>query len=576
MTHVPNTPPSKVERAKLESCRLRGTIAETISSDATHFSEDDVQLLKFHGVYQQDDRDVRAAHRRAGLEKSWSFMSRLNIPGGALSSEQYLALDALATSHANGSLRITSRQSIQFHGTLKGDLPALLQEIDRALLTTMAACGDVLRNVMAPPAPIKDDAHETARRLAREITLALSPKTGAYREIWIDGERIDLDDEREPVYGEAYLPRKFKVGIALDTDNSIDVHSYDCGLLGVTQGGRLVGFNLLVGGGFGMTHRKPDTFARIATPIGFVQVDEAIEAVRAVVEVFRDFGNRSDRRHARLKYLIEEWGLERFRDAVAQRAGWTWREPVRSARPKQPDHLGLHEQGDGRFYYGVFVQSGRIVDSDAHHIRGAFRAIARELSPSVHLTPMQSVIFGELTRDDATGLLEILKSHGVARSEEVSNARRRSVVCPALPLCGLALAESERVAPELLDALADTLALHGLEDLELSVRMTGCPNGCARPYNADIGIVGRRPGVYHVYVGGGESGDRLAELYAADVAIGDIPAALSPLLGRYAAERTDGESLGGFLRRISKIDGRRTIVTGDEEPVSKFVQVGLP
>lgn len=570
--------PSKVEQAKVSSNGLRGTLVETLESDATHFEEDDKQLLKFHGIYQQDDRDVRIANKKAGLDKAWSFMIRLNIPGGRLTASQWLELDRLADLYGRGSLRITTRQSVQYHGVLKGDLRSLIAGVNAdAAMTSLAACGDVQRNVMAVPAPIDDEAHRAVRRLAVDITRALLPRTRAYHEVWIDGEKVeDAAAGTEDFYGDSYLPRKFKTGIALDTDNSIDVFAYDCGLIGLTGSGRVRGWNLVVGGGFGMTHKKPDTFARIATPIGLVPPDRAVDAVREVAAIFRDHGNRSDRRHARLKYLIEEWGVDRFREELRSRIDWEIGDPAPMARPIQRDYLGVHEQGDGRWFYGVFVQNGRVVDRDGVRVRSALREAVRRLEPSVVLTPMQSVLFGDLARGQVDELESILLAHGVATPGELSNARRYSMACPALPTCGLALAESERIFPDVVSVLEKELGRLGLGDVPLNIRMTGCPNGCARPYNADIGFVGRKPGVYHIFVGGGLAGDRLADLFAADVRIEEAAETLRPLLTRFRDEREDDELLGDFYRRITARTERRTILTGDEQPSAQLVQLGFP
>ena len=573
--------PSKVEIAKEAGRGLRGTIAETLGSDAAHFEEDDKQLLKFHGVYQQDDRDGRVQNRKAGLGKAWMFMVRVAIPGGALSAAQWLALDELAGSCGNGSLRLTTRQGIQFHGVLKGNLRGLIARINASLLTTLSACGDVERNVMAVPAPIADEVHREVQRVAREIARELRPATGAYHEIWVAGERVltSEDGEEEQFYGRAYLPRKFKAGIALDRDNSVDVWTYDCGLVAVTEGGRVRGYNLLVGGGLGMTHKKPDTFARLATPIAFVEPEHVVEAVRTVAGIFRDFGNRSERRHARLKYLLEEWGVERFREALRGRVAWRLEEPVELAAPRHLDYLGRHEQGDGRQLYGVFIENGRVVDRGSVRVRTALREIATRLRPGVRLTPTQSVLLTDLGAVQVDELVEILRAHGVPTVEELSRARRHSMACPALPTCGLALAESERIMPSVIDALEAELARLGLGDVDLTIRMTGCPNGCARPYNADIGLVGRRPDTYHVFIGGGLAGDRLADLFAPDVPVGELVGVLRPLLERFRGERRGGEGLGDFYQRVMRGGNgpaRRTILRGDEEPTrDRFVQLGV-
>jgi sulfite reductase beta subunit-like hemoprotein len=564
--------PSAVERIKLASDGLRGGLREAAVSSTSNFEESDVQLLKFHGVYQQDDRDQRVK-RGEPREKAWQMMIRLTIPGGVLTADQYLALDTFADRFGNGTLRLTTRQSIQFHGVLKGNLKALIADVNNALLTTIAACGDVSRNVMASPAPIADEPHRAVQRLAREISLLLRPKTGAYFEIWLDGERLSDSRDDEPVYGPSYLPRKFKVGVAIDTDNSIDIHSYDCGLIAVTEQGTVRGYNLLVGGGFGMTHNKPHTYARIASTIAFVAPDHAVSAVRAVCELYRDEGDRSNRKHGRIKYLVEEWGVDRFIATLRSRVDFSL-EPAVEIRPSVPnDFLGVHDQGDGRAFYGLFVQSGRIVDSGVDHVRSAIREIVETLEPGVRLTPTQSVLFTDLEPSAIPIIERILATHGVRTVDALSNTVRYSMACPAMPTCGLALAESERVLLSVLAPIEAELARLDLAGVPLTIRMTGCPNGCARPYNADIGIVGRRPGVYNVFVGGGIRGDRLADLFAADVRIERIPETLRPLLERFSQDRQFDEGLGDFYQRIVDRSEPRRLLTGQETPTAPLLQL---
>ncbi|MEO8620867.1 MAG: NADPH-dependent assimilatory sulfite reductase hemoprotein subunit [bacterium] len=559
--------PSHVELVKIASRRLRGGLQEAVVSDVPRFDDDDTVLLKFHGIYQQDNRDKRVK-RGAPEEKAWQMMIRLTIPGGVLLADQYLALDALADSLGNGTLRITTRQSIQFHGVLKGDLKPLLVEINKALLTTIAACGDVSRNVMASPAPIDDEVHRAVQATARELADVLQPRTRAYYEIWLDGERVTDSRDDEPVYGDAYLPRKFKAGVAIDSDNSVDIYSYDCGLVAITSEGRVLGYNLLVGGGLGMTHNKASTFARLATTLAFVEPANAVAAVRAVVELYRDEGNRSDRRHSRLKYLVERWGAERFLEELRQRVPFTLHAPSVVPAPQQHDFLGVHPQGDGRFFAGVFVQSGRVADRDGERTRTALREIVATLRPGVRLTPMQSVLFTDLTESDVPTLRRILAAHGVRGDGELSNVVRYSMACPAMPTCGLALAESERALPGVLELLERELEQLNVSSVPLTVRMTGCPNGCARPYNADIGLVGRRPGVYHVFVGGGLRGDRLADLFAGDVKVDQIIPTLRPLLERFASERYVDEGLGDYYQRVAGNPTPRHLLTGSEKPTA--------
>jgi sulfite reductase beta subunit-like hemoprotein len=565
---APNTE-SKVEVAKRNGRHLRGTIAETLASDATHFDAGDIHLLKFHGTYQQDSRDERRAREAAGEEKAYSFMVRVAIPAGAVTAEQYLSLEKIADDHANGTLRVTTRQGFQFHGVLKGDLKATIAGINRELLTTVSACGDVQRNVMGCSAPLADTDHAVVREVAEALAQELRPSSRAYHEIWLDGEKQVSSAEEEPFYGDRYLPRKFKTAVGLSVDNCVDIYSQDVGLLAVVSEGRIQGFNLLVGGGLGMTHNKADTTARLAQPLGFVPTDRGVEAVRIVAAIFRDHGNRSDRRHARLKYLLAEWGLDRFRDEFQQRAAFKLDAAV--ALPPLPfhDHLGRHRQPDGRFFYGVFIQSGRISGS----VKTALHGIVTEYSPGVRLTGQQNLLLTDLDDDAAAGVERILRKHGVTPPLELSAARRFSMACPALPTCGLAVAESERAIPSLLDQFEAELGSLGLRDVPLTIRMTGCPNGCARPYTADIAFVGRSLDLYHIYVGGSLAGDRLVDLYRADVPTSELLAAVKPLLARWAAERSADEGLGDFYQRIVARPAARTAVTGRESPTFDLVQL---
>jgi sulfite reductase (ferredoxin) len=566
-------PPSKVEQAKRHGRHLRGTIGDTLASDVSHFGHDDLQLLKFHGTYQQDDRDQRKQREAEGREKAYQFMVRVAIPAGAVTAEQYLALDALADSHANGTLRVTTRQGFQFHGVLKGDLKGTIAEINHALLTTISACGDVQRNVMGCAAPLGDADHAEVRRVAEALARELRPASRAYHEIWLDGEKQVSTETEEPFYGDHYLPRKFKAAVGLSTDNCVDIWAQDVGLLAVVHHGRITGYNLLVGGGLGMTHNKGDTTARLAAPLGFMAPEHGIEAVRIVAAIFRDHGNRSDRRHARLKYLLAEWGLERFREEFVRRASFPLLPPVALPRLPFHDHLGRHRQADGRWFYGLFVQSGRVVDTGSHRLKTALRSIVERFRPGVRLTANQNLLLSDLDLAALDQIELLLRQHGVTPPLELSAVRRYSVACPALPTCGLAVAESERAIPGLLDQLEAELETLGVSGEPLTVRMTGCPNGCARPYTADIAFVGRSLGLYNVYVGGGLAGDRLVDLYRADVPMEEIVETLRPLLQRWATERRDGEGLGDFYQRLMGLRAVRSTVTGRELPT--FEQIPL-
>lgn len=562
---------SKVEAAKRNSRQLRGTIAQTLASDATHFVEDDAQILKPHGVYQQDDREHRHERREQGVGKAYMFMIRCAIPGGSLTAEQYLALDALADPCANGTLRITTRQGFQFHRVLMDNLKAAVAGINRAMLTTLGACGDNGRNVMTCPAPLADEPHVRLREVAGEVARQLRPATRAYHEIWLGGEKLASTEPEEPFYGEQYLPRKFKTAIALDTDNCVDVYNDDCGLIAIVRDGRITGFNVLVGGGLGMTHNKADTVARLAEPLGFVLPTHAVETVRAVAAIFRDHGNRADRRHARLKYLLAEWGIERFREEFRRRVAFELAPSAPLPPPVFHDHLGAARQDDGRWFYGVFVENGRIADRPDERMRTALRTVIDRHRPRVVLTPHQNMLLGDLTETALADVRSTLKAHGVRLTEELSAVRRYAMACPALPTCGLALAESERAMPGVLDRFEAELASLGLRDVPITFRMTGCPNGCARPYTADIAFVGRRPGAYHIYVGGGLPGDRVVDLFAADVPVDKLVETLRPLLTAWARDRRDGEGFGDYYQRRLGRSTRRTLITGNETPAAGAV-----
>ncbi len=570
---------SKVEVAKRKGDYLRGTLAEALASDSTHFEEDNAHLLKFHGSYQCDDRDVRRERRARGLEKAYEFMVRCAIPAGILTAEQYLALDSLADQYANGSMRITTRQGLQFHGVLKTHLKETVADINRALVTTLAACGDVQRNVMACPAPLSDHAHTTIRRLASEIAQELRPASRAYHEIWLDQERLVSTQEQEPFYGDQYLPRKFKTGLAVwadgAMDNCVDLYSHDLGLIAIVEDDQIIGYNVLMGGGMGMTHNKPDTFAGLAQPLGFVGADHPVETARTVAAIFRDHGDRADRRHARLKYLLADWGVERFREEFRRRVPFELSDWRPMGQPSCDDHLGRHPQDQGRWFYGVCIENGRIKDDGEMRMKSALREIVTRYRPGISLTPQQNLLLTGLDEASIDSIEQTLIEHGVAPVAALSAARRYSLACPALPTCGLALADAERIMPSVVDRFEEALSSLGLRDEPITLRMTGCPNGCARPYTADIAFVGRRPDVYHVYVGGGLGGDRIADLYAADVATDDLVAKVKPLLAGWATDRKPGESLGDYYQRIMDRPERRVTVTGKELPTADLVRLNL-
>ncbi|MBX9845942.1 MAG: NADPH-dependent assimilatory sulfite reductase hemoprotein subunit [Xanthobacteraceae bacterium] len=545
---------SRNERIKEASDHLRGTLAEGLREEITGaISEDDQQLVKFHGMYLQDDRDLRAERGRKKMEKAFSFMLRVRISGGVLTPEQWLALDRVARDYGNGTMRITTRQTIQLHGVIKSNLKSTLKAIDTALLNTIAACGDVNRNVMCNPNPFQSRAHAGALELARAISDHLTPRTGAYREIWLDGERIAGGEEEEeavePIYGKTYLPRKFKIAVAVPPSNDVDVFANDLSFIAlVDAAGTISGWNVTAGGGMGMTHGEPDTYPRTADMLGFVGSDKAVAVAEAVVTVQRDWGNRSNRKHARLKYTIEDRGLDAFRAEVEKRAGVE----LDLARPckftSTGDRYGWTEGEDGRGHLTLFVENGRVRDAGPGRQQlAALRRIAELNVGDVRLTANQNVIIANVPaglRDEVNRI-----AAGAGLLEPKSGLRRNAMACVALPSCGLALAESERYLPALIDALDARLKVHGLEDDDIVLRMTGCPNGCARPYLAEIGLVGKGPGRYNLYLGAAFDGSRLSKLYAEDLDHEGIIAALDPVLAAYAARRQPGERFGEFTIR---------------------------
>lgn len=553
---------SKAEAVKQQSRQLRGNLVRDLADTANPFDNAGYSLLKFHGIYQGYDRDSATELKQRGDSKHWQFMVRVRIPGGRLTAVQYLALDDLAGRYANGSLRVTTRQSIQFHGVVKPGLKATMAEINHVLLTTLAACGDVVRTVTTVPAPIRDAVHNRLEDDARRLSTHLLPKTSAYHEIWLDGERVAGSDEpADPLYGERYLPRKFKIGLAIPEDNTIDVLTNDLGIVALFEDGKLSGYNFFLGGGHGMTHNKPETYPRLATLVAFIEPGDLVDAAAAVVRLHRDWGDRGNRRHARLKYVIAERGEEWARERLSEDLGRAL-EPCRPMPAFEvPDHLGWHQQGDGRLYLGLPVANGRIADDEQVRLRTALREIVTRFGCNPILMPSQDIILSEIRPEDREAIEAVLREHGVRLAEELLPVERWALACPALPSCGLALTEAERVQPEIVAAIAARLERWGLAQERISVRITGCPNGCARPYSGDIGIVGRVPGYYSVYVGGDFEGTRLNELLAERLDIDGIAATLDPLFALWASSRLAGEGFGDFCHRIG-IPALQQVVAG--------------
>jgi sulfite reductase (ferredoxin) len=551
---------SPVETIKEESRQLRGTVAEELAGPAEHLSEAAKNLIKFHGSYQQEDRDARKRRSKDGVGKHYMFMVRCKIPGGKVTADQYLALDDLADRYANGTLRFTTRQGLQFHGILKGDLKASIKAINDSLLTTLGACGDVERNVMACPAPVNDPVRLELQRWADVIAQEFAPRTTAYHDIWLNGENVGPATEvDEPLYGKTYLPRKFKTGFAMTYDNCVDVFAQDLGFLAGVENGQIVGYDVLAGGGMGMSHGNANTFPHLARAICWIEPDQVLQAAEGVIRLFRDHGNRGDRKRSRLKYLVHDWGVDRFRSVLSDFVPFEL-QPARHSRVTAVDlHLGWHPQGDGKWFYGLSVENGRVKDDGEFRLRTALRELVTRFHPRLRLTPQQDVLLCDLDGGVKDQLESILDSHSVTRPERVSPTRQLGMACPAIPTCGLAISESERALPGIIDGVEAELSRLGLADERISIRMTGCPNGCARPYQSDIGIVGRSGNKYVLYVGGSPLGDRL-NVELKDLMPGEeIVPTLRSLLEAYRDGRRSGEGLGDYCCRVG-IDWLRHLV----------------
>jgi sulfite reductase (NADPH) hemoprotein beta-component len=544
---------SKNEWIKAASAYLRGTIAEGLEAPLTgSIAEDDTQLTKFHGLYLQDDRDLRPERRKKLMEPAFSFMARVRLPGGICTPRQWLQMDRIGTDYANGTLRLTTRQTWQFHGVIKQNLRRTMRAIDEACLDTIAACGDVNRNVMCTPNPHVSRAHGEAYELARAISSHLLPKTRAWREIWLEDERIAGGEEEEaglePVYGKTYLPRKFKAVVAVPPDNDVDVFAHDLGFVAVLdEDGGVSGWNVTVGGGMGMTHGDAATYPRTADVMAFCTTEQAVDVAEKVVLVQRDFGDRTSRKHARLKYTIDDRGIAWFRAEVEGRLGYRLQDPRPVAFASTGDRHGWTEDWRGLWHYTLFVENGRVRDTPERPMRTGLRRIAEVHDGDFRLTPNQNLIIASVRPENKAEIERLLREHGL--TNDWSGLRLNAMACVALPTCGLALAESERYLPALVDALDDVLDEAGLRRDDIVIRMTGCPNGCARPYLAEIGLVGRGPGTYHLYLGAAFDGTRLNKLYREDVGHDAIVEALRPLLKAYAAERNEGERFGDFVIR---------------------------
>ncbi|MGI9436768.1 MAG: NADPH-dependent assimilatory sulfite reductase hemoprotein subunit [Geminicoccaceae bacterium] len=544
------------EGIKTRSRYLRGTIEEGLNQVITGaLADDDTQLTKFHGTYQQDDRDLRPERRKKKMEQAYSFMIRVRVPGGVCTPAQWLAMDEIATGYANHTLRLTTRQAFQFHGVIKSNLKPSMQTINQSLLDTIAACGDVNRNVMCNPNPQRSRAHGAALELARDISDHLTPRTSAYHEIWLDGEKVqDSKVEEEPIYGPTYLPRKFKIAVAVPPENDVDVYAQDLAFIAIAsrasvagKDDEVIGYNVTVGGGMGMTHGEPETYPRTADILGFCTPDQAVDIAEKVVTTQRDFGDRANRKHARLKYTIEDMGLDAFRKEVEKRLGYELKPAKPFTFAHTGDRYGWTKDHQGKWHYTLFVENGRIADRGDIRFLSGLRAIAKVHRGDFRLTANQNVIIAGVAGRGKKTIDALIADYGLALP--ASGLRRNAMACVALPTCGLALAESERYLPKLVTALDQVLAKIGLDQDDIVIRMTGCPNGCARPFLAEIGLVGKGPGSYNLYLGAAFDGSRLNKLYREDVGHDQIIEALTPLLQDYAKNRKRHERFGDFVIR---------------------------
>jgi sulfite reductase (ferredoxin) len=560
--------PSPVEGIKEQSHFLRGDMSQELVDGLDHFGKASETLLKFHGTYQQDDRDERGAggtDEEGKKKKSFIFMVRTKIPGGKLTSRQLLDELDLCDEAGNATLRITSRQGLQLHGVVKHNLKRTIARINEVQLSTLGACGDVNRNVMCCPAPYTNQIYRQTQALADQLASHFAPRSKAYHEVWLtdsssgekqlvggapEGDGFDV----EPIYGKFYMPRKFKMAIGYTFDNCVDLYANDLGLLAITQGDEIVGYNLLAGGGMGVTPSAKKTFPAVAKRICYVSPGEVMRAVEAVFKVQRDYGNREDRKLARLKYVIANWGVPAFKAKVEEYYGGPLADPHPDDVHGFNDHMGWDQQGDGRWFYGLNVENGRIKDTAEMRLKTAIREVCRTLNPSIRLTSHQSLIFGDVNDADRGRLTQILRSHGVKLSEEISTVRRWSMACVAWPTCGLSITESERALPGMIDQIEVELARLGLSSEKFTIRMTGCPNGCARPYNCDIGLVGKARGKYTVFLGGRLLGDRLNFLYKDMVPEEEVVRTLIPVFLYFKQARESGETLGDFCLRKGAAD----------------------
>ncbi len=539
----------EVERIKDASNYLRGTLVKSLQDPLTGaLAEDDTQLSKYHGIYQQDDRDLRDERRKQKLEPHYQFLVRIRLPGGVCTPTQWLEVDRIANTWCNHTIRLTTRQAYQLHGILKRDLKLTIAEINGALLDTIAACGDVNRNVMCNPNPYQSRLHAEVYEYARRISEHLTPRTTAYHEIWLDEELVSSSrQDEEPIYGKHYLPRKFKIAVAIPPSNDVDIFANDLGFIAIAEDDRLTGFNVTVGGGLSMTHGEENTYPRLADVIGYCPKNKTLQVAEEIVKIQRDFGDRTNRKHARFKYTIEDRGIEWLKFELNKRLGWSIEAPRPFTFEHSGDRYGWVEGANDTWHHTLFIQNGRILDTEKYPMMTGLREIAKVHDGDFRLTANQNLIIGQISSKKKPVIEALLKKYRLADSHQHSELRLNAMACVAFPTCGLAMAESERYLPSLLDKLDVVIKEAGLENEPILIRMTGCPNGCARSSLGEIGFIGKAPGKYNLYLGAGFHGQRLNKLYRENINEEQILAELTPILHRYARERNPGERFGDFV-----------------------------
>ncbi|WP_416042615.1 assimilatory sulfite reductase (NADPH) hemoprotein subunit [Bacillus subtilis] len=553
---APDGSPSDVERIKKESDYLRGTLKEVmLDRISAGIPDDDNRLMKHHGSYLQDDRDLRNERQKQKLEPAYQFMLRVRMPGGVSTPEQWLVMDDLSQKYGNGTLKLTTRETFQMHGILKWNMKKTIQTIHSALLDTIAACGDVNRNVMCASNPYQSEIHSEVYEWSKKLSDDLLPRTRAYHEIWLDEEKVagTPEEEVEPMYGPLYLPRKFKIGIAVPPSNDIDVFSQDLGFIAIVEDGKLIGFNVAIGGGMGMTHGDTATYPQLAKVIGFCRSEQMYDVAEKTITIQRDYGNRSVRKNARFKYTVDRLGLENVKEELENRLGWSLEE----AKPYHFDHngdrYGWVEGIEDKWHFTLFVEGGRVTDYDDYKLMTGLREIAKVHTGEFRLTANQNLMIANVSSDKKEEISALIEQYGLTDGKHYSALRRSSMACVALPTCGLAMAEAERYLPTLLDKIEEIIDENGLRDQEITIRMTGCPNGCARHALGEIGFIGKAPGKYNMYLGAAFDGSRLSKMYRENIGEADILSELRVLLSRYAKEREEGEHFGDFVIRAGII-----------------------